>query len=169
MPCRADALALGIVAAALWGNCGFRKWLNANTALLYSLLCAFLVGVLGIAAWFPSHESLPTQTVGYSWIAIFYFLILLLVLSRPVGPVARIARVSWLRELGRVSYCLYIVHTGVRLLCHVFIVAVLNNRVSSWEGIAGNVLAAAASYGIARMSWIYFERPLLQCGHMFNY
>jgi peptidoglycan/LPS O-acetylase OafA/YrhL len=167
MPCRADALALGMVAAGLWRNVRFRLWVNGNTAVPYSLAAILLAGLLIMGRWFPSHEAL--QTVCYTWIDLLYVLILLLALAKRNGPIARIARIGWLGELGRVSYCLYIVHTGIRLMCQVFIAAALNNHVRSWEGIAGNGLAAVLSYAIARFSWTYFEHPLLKKGHAFEY
>ena len=119
--------------------------------------------------WFPGHEALPTQSVGYTWIAMFYVLIVLLALAKPSGPIARVARIAWLGELGRVSYCLYLVHTGILLMFHAFLIAALKNHVSSWQLIAGNGFAATLSYFIARLSWIYFEHPLLQRGHAFKY
>ena len=169
MPCRADALALGMLAAALWRNARFRLWMNGNSAIPYGLAAILLGGFIIMGKWFPGHEALPTQTLGYTWIALFYVSILLLALARSNGPIARIARIGWLGELGRVSYCIYIVHTGIRLLCQVLLAAVLNNRVSSWEGIAGNGLAAVLTYAIARFSWTYFEHPMLKRGHAFKY
>jgi len=167
MPCRADALALGMVAAALWRNVRFRLWMNGTTALPYGLAAILFGGLLIMGKWFPSHEAL--QTVCYTWIDLFYVLILLLALAKPHGPIARIARIGWLGELGRVSYCLYLVHTGIRLLCQALIAAALKNHVGSLEGIAGNGLAAVLSYAIARFSWTYFEHPLLNKGHAFRY
>jgi peptidoglycan/LPS O-acetylase OafA/YrhL len=169
MPCRADALALGMVAAVLWRNARFRLWMEETTAIPYGVAVILLVGLLIMGKWFPSHESLPTQTVGYTWIALFYVLILLLALAKPNGLIALVARIRWLREFGRVSYCIYLVHTGIRLVCQVLIAAALNNHVSSWEGIAGNGLAAVVSYAIARLSWKYFEHPLLERGRAFKY
>jgi peptidoglycan/LPS O-acetylase OafA/YrhL len=169
MPCRADALAIGAVAAGLWRNGRFRLWLNENTATLYGLVAIFLAGVLIMLRWFPGHEAPPTQSVGYTWIAIFYVLILLLALAKPSGPVARVARIAWLGALGRVSYCLYLVHTGILLMCHAFLTAALKNHVSSWQLIASNGFAAILCYFIARLSWTYFEHPLLQRGHAFKY
>jgi peptidoglycan/LPS O-acetylase OafA/YrhL len=106
--------------------------------------------------------------VGYTWIAIFYALVMIVAMTRSAGPIAVIARTRWLAEIGRVSYCLYLIHDEVRfgwqlLITHVF------PHVAAWELVAANGLAAVIAYLIARLSWTYFENPLLRRGHEFKY
>src|ERR1700687_1117416 len=168
MPCRADALGIGILAAILWRNASFRRWLSNHGGALYGLFGLFLAGFVTLARWSPADDSIQMQSVGYTWIALFYVLALLLALVRPNGPIACLGRLSGLRELGRVSYCLYLIHYGVRFLCQTLAAAILKH-VGSWEGIASSCVAVAISYAIARMSWTYLEDPLLQKGHAFKY
>jgi peptidoglycan/LPS O-acetylase OafA/YrhL len=136
--------------------------------MLYGVGGILLTGFVVLGAWSPSYESLPMQSFGYTWIALFFALLLLLALSQPTGPVAWIGRRKWLRELGRVSYCLYLVHCGLQLVGQAILTAVLRNG-HSWEGIATRALTAGISYGVARASWVYFEHPLVKRGHAFKY
>lgn len=168
MPCRADALAIGTLAATLWRNSAVRVWLSRHCSLVYGLALVFLAGVIALGRWSPDASSLATESVGYTWIAVFYALILLLALLHPGGPVASIARLSWLREIGRVSYCLYIIHIVVRLGCESMVKAVLHDT-QPWHAIATGGMAAILAYLIARASWVYFEHPLLQKGHTHKY
>jgi peptidoglycan/LPS O-acetylase OafA/YrhL len=168
MPCRADALAIGILMALLWRNRTFRAWLGDHGYFLYALTGVFLVGFAILGALSPSLDSLPMQSVGYTWIAIFYALVMILAMTRSAGPIAVIARTRWLAEIGRVSYCLYLIHDEVRfgwqlLIAHIF------PHVAAWELVAANGLAAVIAYLIARLSWAYFENPLLRRGHEFKY
>jgi peptidoglycan/LPS O-acetylase OafA/YrhL len=168
MPCRADALAIGVLAALLWRNCNFQKWVSGNVRVLPIGVGVFFAGVAILTKWAPDHDSLAEQSGGYTWIAIFYALILLLVLSNPSGWVAGFTRMAWLRELGKVSYCVYLIHQAVAMFCHLLLVSVLQ-RSTAWQSIAMSCAAILVTYAIARASWTLFESPLLQKGHKYKY
>ena len=108
------------------------------------------------------------QSVGYTWIALFYALILILVLSRPVGLITKIMRLRWLREIGLVSYCLYLIHTAVLFGWYELAVAVAPHA-PHWLLVPLNAVPALIAYGIARLSWTFLESPLLRRGHEFKY
>jgi peptidoglycan/LPS O-acetylase OafA/YrhL len=168
MPCRADALAAGILTALLWRNHAFRGWLNRHGRVLLVSAAAFFLGVAALSNWAPDHDSLLEQSAGYTWLAIFYALVILLVLSKPEGWLASFTRIGWLRELGRVSYCVYLIHVAVGMFCQTLLTLVLR-RVHIWEYLVANGGAVIVSYTIARVSWTYFENPLLQQGHKYKY
>ncbi len=106
MPCRADSLAVGIFAALLWRNNIFREWLASHCYFLVVLTGIFLLGMAALIVWSPPGDSLWMQSVGYTWIAVFYGLVLVSAIAQPTWPIAVIARTHWLAEIGRVSYCL---------------------------------------------------------------
>jgi peptidoglycan/LPS O-acetylase OafA/YrhL len=168
MPCRADSLAVGILAALLWRNKSFREWLDGHSYFLAALTGLFLLGMAALVAWSPADDSLPMQSVGYTWIAAFYGLVIMSALAQPTWPIAVIARFRWLGEIGRVSYCLYLIHDAVRIGGG-FLLKSLRPNAPSWEFVATNAGAAVISYLIARVSWFYFEHPLLRHGHEFKY
>jgi peptidoglycan/LPS O-acetylase OafA/YrhL len=167
-PCRADALAIGMFAALLWRNAIFRQWLAHYGVFLYLFGGVLLAGVLMLGKWFPDADSLPMQAFGYTWMDMFYCLILLLVLEKTASPLASLTRMGWLRELGRVSYCLYLIHSGVGFFCQRLLEG-NREHVVPWQGIARNMVAVILSYAIARLSWTYLEYPLLQKGHALKY
>ena len=168
MPARADALAFGMLAAVAWRTPAFREWLSAHARFLYSAFAALLAGFLALWKWFPNPQQLLTQTVGYTWLALFYTVILLLALARPSGPIAAISRLGFLRDLGRISYCVYIIHAAVYLLT---IQVFLHDmpKVTNLRSTAVTLLAAAITYTIAKVSWRFLEEPLLRRGHAFKY
>jgi len=168
MPCRADALALGMLCAIFWRDAKFREWLSAKKRHLYAALSIFFAGTLILGIWFSNPNETLMQTVGYSWLAFFYALLLTVVLVDADGLIARIARMGWLRELGRVSYCLYIVHPAVGYFCFGFLLHDIIHFTGLRSGAVG-LLAIALSYGVARISWIFFEQPLLRLGHLHKY
>jgi peptidoglycan/LPS O-acetylase OafA/YrhL len=166
-PCRADALALGIVAALVWRNKAARQWLTRNGLLLYVLFAiGLLVATLSLK-WYTYPYSIQMESLGYTLTDLFCVLTLLVAIAVHDGPVAVLMRNGWLRELGRVSYCLYIVHEAVLMIFH-GLQPILFGHVSG-AGTLVAVLSVAVSYGIARASWAYFEGPLLRIGHNFTY
>ncbi|MGO9639774.1 MAG: acyltransferase family protein [Candidatus Acidiferrales bacterium] len=167
MPCRADALALGILAALLWRNRSFRDWLGEHGRMLSVAAAVFFVGVAALGEWAPDCSSLAEQSAGYTWLAIFYALVLLLVLSKPRGWLAGFTRIGWLRELGKVSYCMYLIHLAVGSFCGMLF-GILR-RTGSGRSLASNCVAIVLTYAIARVSWACFENPLLQKGHKYKY
>jgi len=168
MPCRADSLAIGMLAAVAWSNAKSREWLAAHTALLYGLFAMLLAGVAYLWRWHSDPLKLLTQTVGYTWLAAFFAVSMLLTISRPASPLAFLARFRFFRELGGVSYCIYIIHTTVFLFCHQMLLHTL--PIVTDETVAGVTLfAAVITYAIAKLSWKYLEEPLLKRGHNFGY
>jgi peptidoglycan/LPS O-acetylase OafA/YrhL len=168
MPCRADSLAIGMLAAVFWRRERFREWLSARSGVLYAILAALFAGVVALWKWSPQSQTWGMESIGFTWLAAFYVVILLLALVRREGPIARLARIAWLRELGRVSYCVYIIHLVVNVVCH-SILRRASPATSDWRGAAVTVFSAFATMGIAWISWKFFEGPLVRLGHSFKY
>jgi peptidoglycan/LPS O-acetylase OafA/YrhL len=168
MPCRADSLAIGMLAAVLWRRDRFREWLSDHGGTLYAFLAVLSAGVVALWKWSPQSQTWGMESIGFTWLAAFYVAILLLALSRRDGPIARLARMAWLRELGRVSYCIYIIHLAVNVIFH-SLLRRASPATSDWRGVAVTLLAALATYGIAWCSWKIFEGPLVRLGHSSKY
>jgi peptidoglycan/LPS O-acetylase OafA/YrhL len=168
MVARADALALGIIAACVWRTPAARLWLDRNIGSIYWLTAVLLSGY-GLLCWYtPGSESFKVVCFGFTWIGIFYSLLLLIVLTSSKGWVARVMRARWLREVGRVSYCMYIIHLMVVLFLYSVILHV-RPQIVTFAGAAVAMLAAFVTYALARFSWAWFEGPLVRIGHEFNY
>jgi peptidoglycan/LPS O-acetylase OafA/YrhL len=154
--------------AFLWRRPQSHKWLEDHHRILYRLFGVFLTGVIVLGTYWPSSGSIAMQSVGFNWLAIFFALLLLLTLANPAGQIASLASTKWLRELGSVSYCLYIIHQVVNLFCHAILLPVQVSQ-SDWRVIAVPIVACVGSYLIARSSFTYFEQPMLRRGHTFKY
>jgi peptidoglycan/LPS O-acetylase OafA/YrhL len=169
-PCRADAFAMGILAAILWRNAKIRLYLAANAVVLRALLGASLTGFIVVAVkWHSRPWSLGMQTIGLTAIAFFFAVTLLFVLLRPAGTIASMVRTEWVRDIGGVSYCMYLTHSAVWGTCHDLLLPNSLRESGSWLGAGVAVLAGVLTYAIAKMSWDWFEKPLLLRGHAFHY
>lgn len=168
MPCRADALCLGVLAALLVRNPKFWQQLCAKRALLWWSTGIFLVGIAWMTYKGYDPFSSPMNTVGYSWIALFYTGCLLLAVSTARGWSHRLLCGPGLKGLGAIAYCSYLIHMPLILAGR----RVLQSLAHAWPTstwLVGGLLGVAATLVIASLSWEYFEKPLLRRGHRYTY
>jgi peptidoglycan/LPS O-acetylase OafA/YrhL len=168
MPCRADALAVGMLAALIWKSPGARAWMEKYTLFLYALFVSLFYGVAYLWRWSSDPMLVLTQTAGYTVIALFFAVLLLLVLTTRTFFLAAVMRLGFLREIGGISYCIYIIHTAVYFFCHQIILGALP-AVTDVPAAGVTLLAAFLTYAIAKLSWKYFEQPQIRRGHAFQY
>ncbi len=149
MPCRMDALMLGVVGA--W----FVRNREGGDRLLYIVLGVTLLGVAPLVVANQGIGSPVMSTIGYSWIAVMYFSLVIIA----VRSARSIFRLSLLAYSGVLAYGLYLFHQPVRGLLQ--------------DGPAGLdyllPVALAAVYVLAYLSWSYFEKPLIKRSHRFAY
>jgi len=166
--CRMDALAVGMLAAALTrGDKPLFDVRRHVTALLLSLRI-FSIGVAFLWKFSPHASDFAKQTIGLTWMAFFYATILLLANGHTSGWIARLLRIGWLHEISAVSYCIYIVHIVVNVVSHALFLHKVP-RISTGKGAAVTFLAAALTYAVAKLSWILLESPMQRRGHAFKY
>jgi peptidoglycan/LPS O-acetylase OafA/YrhL len=168
MPCRADALGIGILSAIYWQDLRFRAFLERRPEFLRNILIVLSMGVGALARWLIHPVSMVTATAGYSWLAFFYCALMLYVLQRPSSLAAQISRWRSLRQLGTISYCVYIIHETINYFAH-GVVHKSAPELNDSLGIVAMLLAIAVTLGIASASWKFFERPLIRSGHRFEY
>lgn len=168
MPCRADALSLGILAAIAWRSNMVRSFFQRNPGFLQRTTVYLAVCIVGLLWWLVRPPNVVTVTAGYSFLAFFYVSLLLLVLSQTNSFVARCMRISLLRRLGGISYCVYIIHMTINELGHRFLMH-QEPDFSHWQGVLITCSAFVLSLTIASVSWKFFEKPLIRRGHRFTY
>jgi peptidoglycan/LPS O-acetylase OafA/YrhL len=167
-PCRADGLSLGVLLAVGWRDSVWKSWVLSHRKLFFGITLLLMAGVISLAYSNASPYSFAMTVWGFSAIDLFFSCLLVTVLLFPGGFAGGIFRFPLLIEFGRISYCIYIIHQVVNLLCH----SILFHRaptILSWQGTAATFLAVVATYGIAKISWIWLENPLLRRGHEYKY
>jgi peptidoglycan/LPS O-acetylase OafA/YrhL len=172
MPCRADALLLGVLGAIAMRSESWRNRLERHRASLLAavLLLAFGCFVLAKLPQNPSGatNSLPMLSVGLTWLALFYLSIILYALIAPQSWLSGCLRWHWLRWLGSIAYGVYMFHDFIRSVLQ----GLIWGRFPIWLGwpeLAATIFALALTLGVCELSWAYFERPLLRAGHKQQY
>jgi peptidoglycan/LPS O-acetylase OafA/YrhL len=168
MPNRADELALGMLAAIVSSSAAGRDWLHRH---IHSLYVALVIGGLLLLVQmktFFAPVSVSAETLGRSTEGLFYLFLMLTVLNDRAGLLAAIFRWSWLRKLGTISYCVYLIHIAMDGLCHYLLFHRLP-QVGNWQGFSATLLAFGLTIALADLSWVAFEKPLVRRGHSWGY
>ena len=168
MPCRADSLAIGILLAYSWRADSIRERILAKPVQLYLSFVVLFVGMVVIWWRFPDPNDAITQSVGYTLIALFYAVLLIMAIGLRSGLVAKFTRWTPLQEFGRISYCLYLIHSAVGYFCFGFLTRDIIHFSNLRSGLTG-LLSLAVAYGLCRVSWTYLEHPLVARGHRYKY
>jgi peptidoglycan/LPS O-acetylase OafA/YrhL len=165
---RADSFAAGILAAMVWKTPASREWLIARKKLLSWTLAVLFLGPLIFTKWYASGDDLFAQAFKLEFLAIFFALMILNVLANNSGWLAWLMRNSVLREMGRLSYCIYIIHLSVLAACCAFFLHDVP-RLDTPASFAAVGFSFVLTYALAWLSFKYFEGPMLRRGHTFKY
>ncbi len=166
--CRADALSMGVLLAVGWRNVEWRARFLRHKKWVFVLFSLVFIA----AASLPLIDSSPYSRAAAIWgltsIDASCAFLLVVAIMFPGGMWASVCRWPFLAELGRLSYCLYVIHQAVNLLCHEVFLGT-SPRFVSWNTAGVTILAALLTYSLAKFSWAFFERPLLQRGHAYKF
>ena len=168
MPCRADSLALGALVA--WGvrRPAIVESLRANAKGLHWVLAVFAAGVVVLGLTGRKFSSPVMALFGYSWLAGFYCLLLLISLHHRAGWIAGICRLRALQWVGVISYGVYLLHQAISGLCHITLRGA-PPAITDLPSAGITLLAFVITLALARLSFGFFEKPILAFGHRFNY
>ena len=173
LPCRSDGLLLGVLCACWVRHPGAIAWLQRRVDWLYLAFAILGAGVVALTVLarsldvgaFTDWNSFEMNAVGYLCIDAFYACLLLLVLTAQTSLIARAMRFPLLRHFGVISYCMYLIHCVVLQSLDWWILAG-PPKMMNWPV---TLLAFFVTWGLAALSWKFFEKPIINWGHSFTY
>lgn len=165
LPGRADGLLLGVLCACLVRNpklCDLVQRSRICLCFIFAILflgMIYLTGLIVKFGWFTMITSLGMMVFGYSWVGLFYASFLLIVVTFRDGLFARLMRHSWLRHIGIISYCIYLIHMEV-IKCVPLLIP---------SNAGATLVSLLVTYVLAVISWNFFEKPIITWGHSLSY
>lgn len=174
-PCRMDGLLLGVLCAWLVRSEKGYELIKRRRDWIYMMLTILFGGMIWLtffqarAGWFKGLTSFEMVVFGYSWINLFFACFLLAVITAGTSPLASLMRMGWLRHLGIVSYCVYLIHGPINDFVHHFIYGKNNASIDNFWDATAALLSFAITWLIASASWRFFEKPIIAWGHSFSY
>jgi peptidoglycan/LPS O-acetylase OafA/YrhL len=174
MPCRADALLLGVLAAIAMRTPTYRTWIENHGRLILGVIFVLLLGCAVLIHVSSSPDSRLMQTFGYTWMALLYVLGLVYALTQKSSLISRVLRVAALRSLGKIAYGVYLLHAYVIVLLTAWISPLhpfysFWPKLDSWFQFGVTIVALLLTVCLCELSWRYFEKPLVQIGHRSKY
>jgi peptidoglycan/LPS O-acetylase OafA/YrhL len=167
-PCRADALAWGMLAAVAFQYPKVRGYLRDHSSVLSRGLLVLSLGFMTLTYWMVRPAGTIVGTVGLSFLAVFYLCLLLFILCTPGSWLARVMRSKSLRNLGMISYCVYIIHLPINLAVHRLLLH-SSPRFYDLKGMVVTAFSAILTWSLAMVSWHFLEKPLVRRGHRYSY
>jgi peptidoglycan/LPS O-acetylase OafA/YrhL len=163
--CRMDALACGALAAVVVQRWRLRDAVTRPERWLAGAIAVALVGAL--ATHLYAGDTWPTQTIGYTCLAVACMLLLLGTVANDLSSrQARLfifLRSRFLASVGRYSYGMYVFH-----MFFVIFAAAWLQRASAPFGNARMLVCAllviALSYGVGFVSYHLYEKRFLRFG-----
>ena len=166
MPCRADALSIGVLCAFVYRSPRLSEifirnlhWagLFAATALL-SLV--FLIN--------PDFGSRAMLSVGYTVLSLTYGAVLLICLLSSNKHMKYLTTRRWLRELGRIAFAVYLFHLAVVGFVYSSLVGT-QPTLNSVRDVCIAIVAILITISLSIISWQCFERHFIAFGSKFRY
>jgi peptidoglycan/LPS O-acetylase OafA/YrhL len=167
MPCRADALSMGVLAALLLRDRSFSGWLRTHPNTLKKITLCLFLGLIPLTVWGDAF-SVPVITIGYSWLAMFYTGCLLIAVTSTSLSMQRALGNPVLLSFGTTAYCTYLLHLPMMEICRRLLGLWLPYETQAVQ-FAGGILGIVLTLMLAKVSWVFFERPLLRRGHSYKY
>ena len=167
-PCRMDALLLGVLAAWAVRREASWQWLLANKSVLKISCFGLGLGFLVMIRMRWGLGSFALVSFGYTWIALFYLSLLLLAVTQEDSLASKIFKMRFLTELGTLAYGLFLFHQPVLGLVYALLVKASPKLEGAGE-LGVTLLAAIPLALLARLSWDYFEKPLVNIGRRHKY
>jgi peptidoglycan/LPS O-acetylase OafA/YrhL len=162
-----DSLFLGLLCAYYLREPRAWDWLVKNRSTTWTVILILCAGIPVLSS--PGIPlTLLWLSVGYGWMSALYASLVILALTDPQGLFDRAMRQPWIVDLGTTSYGVYLFHLGIFGILS-WMLHGHEHALITWRDCGIILLALALSMGLAKLSWLYFEKPIVRWSHGFRY
>lgn len=169
---RLDGLSIGALLA--WAQRYATLPSSPKVIALTGVACVVGMATIVIDAGHAWWWGPRMQQIGFSVIAVTGATMLIAAVMLPASNWwPRALSAGWLRAFGKYSYCLYLIHLPILRLVREYVFEPRDYNYlfpSPWVAqLIFYVLATAPAFLLARVSWSFFEGPILRLKEKFPY
>jgi peptidoglycan/LPS O-acetylase OafA/YrhL len=171
LPARADSLAIGAAIACLLRAKNGYEILRQLAGPVAAISGLVLLGIFVVERHFSEYD-VPVQVIGYPMIAILFAALIVLAIDPRGGWVRRVCELPALRRIGVYAYAIYIFHYPIA-----YVLAGAGLRPARFFPrihtiipglVVFSLIAFAATFAIAALSWRFYEAPILRLKRFFD-
>lgn len=162
MPSRCDALLIGVFVAWLTQQTKFLAYVREESQLVRYIFLTLALGVGVMIAC--GYDLWITTDHGLTWLALFYGSLVFMAATNESGLIHWICTRKWLRQLGLISFGVYIFHGGIDSLVYDFLKPTTGLPRAGLLGIIVPFSLGITLF-VAALSYRFFEGPILRIGH----
>lgn len=168
MPCRADALGLGILVSLVVRERKSWLYLREHRTSLYAaaLVLFSLLFLIDLSAFEPFSATL--YGAEYSIFAAFYASVLLIAITGKDWFVRIFFCNRLLMKMGLIAYGTYLIHRFTIRASPLLFSSIRTSHPTLFSGLS-TVVGLVGAIMVAQLSWSWFEKPLLRRGHRYSY
>lgn len=164
---RLDTLCLGVLAAVLVRDPASWRFLGTKRIWVRGVFFGLLLGLVYITV--RGYNPFVMMTFGLSWVALFYTVALLGIVSSSRSGLQNLLSNRGLIILGTLSYCVYITHPLLQHAWRKVLFLAFKINPGSTGPLPSDLLGIATAIIVAALSWRFFEQPLLKMGRKYRY
>jgi len=167
LPCRMDALFLGALCAYYVREKEVWSWLVERRQTVLKILFALIL-FMPLLSNAAIPFTLSWMTVGAIWMSAFYAVVLVLALTNSGGRISRALRAKGWASLGEIGYSVYLFHMMFYSIC-IWLFTKHGWQMASWKDFGVTMIALSITLAYCKLSWLYFEKPIVRWGHAWKY
>lgn len=172
MPCQADSLLLGVLAAVVVRDANCREWLSGLRRLMLGVLSVLFAGVYLLtehASDFTNPKGAAVKAFGYTWLALLYACILLYAVLWNDSKLSGCLRAKWLGWCGSIAYGVYLFHQPILYAVYCLAKKGAAPVILSGDDFLLTLTALLITFIVCYCSFRFFEKPLIMRGHKHTY
>jgi peptidoglycan/LPS O-acetylase OafA/YrhL len=164
---RCDALLLGVLVALVVRTPSLKTELRERVSLLKKIVVILGAALIALTAIRHGLRQQILSLGGYTLIAVFVALILLLLVTGNLAWLKRCLKNRLLVYCGQIAFGLYLLHQPIRGVTHA-VVSGAAPSIGNLAEFAVSAIALVVTFLVAGLSWRYLESPIIARGKRFT-
>jgi peptidoglycan/LPS O-acetylase OafA/YrhL len=115
------------------------------------------------------HQPFFAPSYGYTWLALLYSCILLIAITEKQGLVTWVTRIRPLGALAAITFGVYLLHMPIGMSFRWLILGQLQVPETWWSTLVVAFGALVVTLAVTSISWMFFERRIVNWGRSFRY